>query len=44
MDLGWDKEQFLSELCRQKAGLPARAWEDEQAEIHIFTVQKIVEA
>ncbi|MFQ5502792.1 MAG: AmmeMemoRadiSam system protein A [Phycisphaerae bacterium] len=44
MDLGWDKEQFLSELCKQKAGLSARAWEDEQAEIHIFTVQKIVEA
>jgi len=43
MDLGWDKEKFLSELCKQKAGLSARAWEDERAEIHIFTVQKILE-
>lgn len=43
MDQGWDREMFLSELCRQKAGLPPRAWADKQAEIHIFTVQKFAE-
>lgn len=37
---GWDKETFLSELCRQKAGLSPVAWRDEQAEIYVFTVRK----
>jgi len=43
VDLGWDKETFLSELCRQKAGLPPDAWRDKQAEVCVFTVQKFAE-
>jgi len=42
-DLGWDKETFLSELCRQKMGLSPDAWRDEQAEVSVFTVQKFAE-
>lgn len=35
---GWSKEKFLSELCTQKAGLSATAWQDGQAKLSIFTV------
>ena len=42
-NLGWDKKTFLSELCRQKAGLSPDAWRSEQTEIYRFTVQKFVE-
>lgn len=35
----WDKQKFLSELCRQKAGLPADCWKDPQTDIEIFTAQ-----
>ena len=40
IEQGWDRETFLSELCRQKAGLPPQAWRDREAEISTFTVQK----
>ena len=36
-ETGWTKEQFLSELCSQKAGLPADAWKDPQTKLDIFT-------
>jgi AmmeMemoRadiSam system protein A len=36
---GWSKEDFLSELCRQKAGLPADAWKDKSTELYIFTAE-----
>lgn len=39
-DYGWSREQFLSELCRQKAGLSPDAWRDPRTEIYVFTVQK----
>lgn len=39
-DNGWNREQFLSELCRQKAGLSPDAWRDPRTEIYVFTVQK----
>ncbi len=42
-DLGWTREQFLSELCRQKAGLSPDAWQDPKTEVYVFTVQKIQE-
>ena len=32
------KEDFLDELCRQKAHLPARAWMDPDTELSVFTV------
>lgn len=35
---GWTTDVFLSELCQQKAGLPADCWKDPQAvTIEIFT-------
>jgi AmmeMemoRadiSam system protein A len=36
-ETGWSKEEFLSELCSQKAGLPPDAWKDPQTELLIFT-------
>lgn len=36
-ETGWSKEQFLSELCSQKAGLKPDAWKDPQTKIEIFT-------
>ena len=33
----WTKEEFLSQLCAQKAHLPADAWKDPSAQIEIFT-------
>ncbi|MCS7227377.1 MAG: AmmeMemoRadiSam system protein B [Endomicrobia bacterium] len=32
------KEQFLSQLCWSKAGLPPNAWQDPKTELYIFTV------
>jgi len=36
MEYGWDVETFLAETCR-KAGLPANAWQDSEAEIERFS-------
>lgn len=36
-ETGWSKEEFLSSLCEQKAGLAADAWKDKSTEIYIFT-------
>lgn len=33
----WSKEKFLSELCAQKASLPANCWQDPATHIEIFT-------
>ncbi|MCB9757472.1 MAG: AmmeMemoRadiSam system protein B [Candidatus Omnitrophica bacterium] len=33
----WSKEKFLSELCSQKANLPANCWQDPATHIEIFT-------
>ncbi|MCU0665761.1 MAG: AmmeMemoRadiSam system protein B [Candidatus Omnitrophica bacterium] len=38
-ETGWTKEEFLSELCQQKAGLAPSAWKDPQTELYIFTAQ-----
>jgi len=38
-ETGWSKDEFMSELCRQKAGLPADAWKDKATEIYIFTAE-----
>ncbi|MFN3550751.1 MAG: AmmeMemoRadiSam system protein B [Endomicrobiia bacterium] len=32
------KEQFLSELCWSKAGLPPNAWQDPKTELYVFGV------
>ena len=36
-ETGWTKEEFLSELCSQKAHLPRDAWKDPKTIIEIFT-------
>ena len=38
-ETGWSKEEFLKELCSQKAGLPPLAWKDKTTEIYIFTAE-----
>ncbi len=42
-ETGWSKEEFLSQLCSGKAGLPPHAWKDKDTEIYIFTVEKFEE-
>lgn len=37
------KEEFLSELCSQKAGLPSDCWKSNDTEIFIFNVEKFSE-
>lgn len=36
-ETGWSREEFLSELCGQKAGLPRDCWQDPNTKIEIFT-------
>lgn len=43
-ETGWNKEEFLSHLCQDKAGLPEDAWRGRDLEIYIFTVQKFEES
>lgn len=38
-ETGWSRDEFLSQLCSQKAGLPADCWKDSQTKIEIFTAQ-----
>ena len=38
-ETGWSKEEFLSYCCSHKAGLPADAWRDPQAEVYLFTAE-----
>ena len=36
-ETGWSREEFLSQLCSQKANLSADAWKDPSVVIEIFT-------
>jgi AmmeMemoRadiSam system protein B/AmmeMemoRadiSam system protein A len=38
-ETGWTKEEFLSALCSQKAGLPPDAWKDKSTDLYIFTAE-----
>jgi len=38
-ETGWSKEEFLSNLCAQKAGLAADAWKDKNTELYIFSAE-----
>lgn len=38
-ETGWSKEEFLSQLCSQKAGLPADCWKNPKTQIEIFTAE-----
>jgi AmmeMemoRadiSam system protein B/AmmeMemoRadiSam system protein A len=37
-ETGWSRDELLSHLCRDKAGLPADAWK-QGAALYVFTVQ-----
>lgn len=39
VETGWTKEEFLSDLCSEKAGLPADCWKDPEAELYTFNAQ-----
>ncbi|HLD88251.1 MAG TPA: AMMECR1 domain-containing protein, partial [Candidatus Omnitrophota bacterium] len=36
-ETGWSREQFLSELCSQKADLSADCWKDLRVSLYTFT-------
>lgn len=38
-ETGWNKEEFLSNLCLHKAGLAPDAWKDKSIEMYIFTAE-----
>lgn len=38
-ETGWSREEFLSQLCAQKAGLPGDCYKDEDVELQTFTAQ-----
>jgi len=39
VETGWTKEEFLSNLCSHKAGIPADSWKDKSTELYIFTAE-----
>lgn len=42
-ETGWTREQFLSQCCAGKAGLPPRAWADPDTEVYVFTAEVLEE-
>lgn len=38
-ETGWDLDEFLEQLCAQKAGLPASCYKDESVDLEVFTAQ-----
>lgn len=38
IEQGWDRDTYLTELCR-KAGLPGQAWKEKDAALFVFTGQ-----
>jgi AmmeMemoRadiSam system protein A len=38
-ETGWTKEQFLSHLCAEKAGIAPDAWKDKSTELYTFTAE-----
>jgi len=42
-ETGWSKEEFLSELCSQKAGLPPDAWKNPDTALYVFTADVFAE-
>ena len=38
-ETGWSKEEFLNQLCAQKAGLAANAWKDKDTELYVFKAE-----
>ena len=42
-ETGWSKEEFLNNLCAQKAGIAASAWKNKDTELYIFTADVFAE-
>ena len=42
-ETGWSKEEFLSQLCSQKAGLPPDAWKNPNTALYVFTADVFAE-
>jgi len=38
-ETGWSKEEFLNNLCSQKAGLAADAWKDKSCQLYVFNAE-----
>jgi uncharacterized protein len=38
-ETGWTTEEFLSQCCSHKAGLPPDAWKDPKTEVYLFTAE-----
>jgi len=38
-ETGWSKEEYLSQCCAGKAGLPADAWRSSDVEVFLFTAE-----
>lgn len=38
-DRRWSAEEFLSQCCTMKAGLPADAWRDPKTNVYLFTAE-----
>ena len=38
-ETGWTKEQFLSQCCMHKAGLPADAWRNPDTKVYLFSAE-----
>jgi len=38
-ETGWSKEEFMSNLCAHKAGLPPDAWKTGNADIYIYSAE-----
>jgi AmmeMemoRadiSam system protein A len=38
-EAGWSKDEFLSNLCANKAGLAADAWKDPKTELWVFSAE-----
>ncbi|MDO9573329.1 MAG: AmmeMemoRadiSam system protein B [Candidatus Omnitrophota bacterium] len=43
-ETGWSKEEFLNNLCAQKAGLAPDAWKDKSTELYIFEAEVFSES
>ncbi len=43
-ETGWSKEEFLVQLCSQKARLPKDAWKDSKTKIETFTAEVFSES
>lgn len=44
VDRGWSAEEFLSQCCTMKAGLPSDAWRDPETEVLLFESQAFSES